>query len=710
MSMARRFLVVALLCAPCPAVAQPRPATELPVSRIVLFNSGVGYFQREGQVNGNARVDLKFPSDDINDLLKSMIVQDLNGGRITTVSYDNRDPIDRSLKSFAIDLSENPSLAKLLHQVRGERVAVNGQDVKGSAFNLEGSIVGVEREYKVEYKEQISHNEKLNLLTEQGLESRSLSSIQRIRFLNADLEREFQKALQILATGNDRQKKSVTLSFQGNGKRTVRVGYMTESPIWKSSYRLALDRDGNKEQAFLQGWAMVENTTDEDWNNVRLGLVSGRPISFQMDLYEPLFLQRPVVELELFSSLRPLVHSGSLGGVPAINPVGGQGAGDDEDRRNPLRKYVGLGGRMGAGAGIGGLGALGGLPGPGPGVKGPARDGESIDFRAGVASAAMASELGEYFKYEMEQPVSLARQKSSLVPIAQAPVEVSKISIYNAAVHQKYPLLGLRLKNTTGLHLMQGPVTVYESGVYAGDARLTDLQPNETRLISYAVDQGMEVVHESPKGAESLIAVKVVKGQMQTTYKMRYTSRYVIKNRSQHERTILVEHPFQADRTLIAPEKATERSREFYRFERTVKPNEQLVLDLVVDHPRIEQIAITNVPDQRIEFFIIQNTVSPAVQEAFRTALKLKSEWQAVQKEVQGENSAVKSIEQDQARMRANMERVPQTSEAYKRYLKKFDDQETEIEKRRAAINRLLDTSVRRGSAYESYLMNLNVE
>src|SRR5262249_2196668 len=150
----------------------------------------------------------------------------------------------------------------LLHQVRGERVAVSGQDAKGSAFSLEGSVVGVEREFKVVEKEQIGHDDKLNLLTDQGLESRLLSSIQRIRFLNGELEREFQKALQILAAGNDRQKKSVTLSFQGNGRRTVRVGYMMEAPIWKSSYRLALDRDGNKEKAFLQGWAMVENTTD----------------------------------------------------------------------------------------------------------------------------------------------------------------------------------------------------------------------------------------------------------------------------------------------------------------------------------------------------------------------------------------------------------------------------------------------------------------
>src|SRR5207237_7856377 len=126
-------------------------------------------------------------------------------------------------------------------------------------------------------------------------------------------EQECRKALEVFATGHDKQKKTVSLNFLGNGKRDVRVAYITEAPLWKTSYRLALDK-GGKQKAFLQGWAVVENTTDEDWNSVRMGLVSGRPISFQMDLYEPLYVPRPVVEPELFASLRPQTYGGDLAG------------------------------------------------------------------------------------------------------------------------------------------------------------------------------------------------------------------------------------------------------------------------------------------------------------------------------------------------------------------------------------------------------------
>ena len=121
---------------------------------------------------------------------------------------------------------------------------------------------------------------------------------------------------------------------------------------------------------------------------------------------------------------------------------------------------------------------------------------KDLNFRQGVASAAVATELGEYFQYQLEQPVSLPRQKSALLPIVNGPVEAARVSIYNEAVHAKYPLLGLHFKNTTGLHLMQGPLTVFDNNSYAGDARVGDLQPNETRLVSYAVDLGTEVAPE----------------------------------------------------------------------------------------------------------------------------------------------------------------------------------------------------------------------
>ena len=697
-----RFGLVAccLLAGMWSAQGQQRAGTELPVSRLVLFSSGVGYFQRDGLVEGNSKIDLQFHTQDINDLLKSLILQDANGGHVSTVNYDNRDPIDKTLKSFAIDLTQNPSIGQLLNQVRGERVEVVSVNEKGNPVTITGQVVGVEKVHRPAGKDQVIEMEQANLLTDQGMESVLLSQVQRIKFLKPELENEFRKALRVLATGHDNQKKTVTLNFQGNGKRQVRVGYVTESPVWKTSYRLSLDKEGTKDKAHLQGWAIVENTTDEDWNNVSLGLVSGRPISFRMDLYEPLFIPRPQVQLELFSSLRPQTYGGDvffkqMAGAAPTNRAAGEGAPGGKAARDAMV--------------LRSLNDAERESPPGAPLAAPA-SGASIDFRQGVASAAIATELGEFFKYEIEQPVNLARQKSALLPIVNGPVEAANVSIYNEGVHAKFPLLGLRLKNTTGLHLMQGPITVFEAGSYAGDARATDLQPNESRLISYAVDLGTEVVPTSPQASEEIVAVKIVRGIMHVTHKSRSTRRYALKNRSDHSRLVLVEHPIRPNWTLLTPTKPAEQSRDVYRFEVPLESRKSSSLDVVEEMKRFESIALSSQPDQSVRLFLRQSVLSPQVKEALEKAMQLKAEVAKSQLELDRENQALRVIESDQGRMRSNMQRVPPTSEAYKRYLKKFDDQETEIEKRREHVTRLQATVDGQQKTFDDFVANLNVE
>jgi hypothetical protein len=298
-----RMLPAVLFCLPATAVsAQPaaQEAAKVPIKRIVMFSSGVGYYQHEGQVTGNAAVDLKFPVEDVNDLLKSMVLEDLGGGQISTVTYGSRDPVTRTLRTFAIDLTTNPTLGQLLAQIRGEKVEVNAPTA------LQGTIVGVETQRQLRPtpggEPVVIEVELLNLLTEEGLRRIPLDAVGRIKLANAELDAEFRQALAVLATAHATDKKTVTLNFLGQGERNVRVGYIQESPVWKTSYRLVLDEN---EKPFLQGWAIVENTTDEDWQDVRLSLVSGRPISFVMDLYSPLYAARPLERLELFAGLRP---------------------------------------------------------------------------------------------------------------------------------------------------------------------------------------------------------------------------------------------------------------------------------------------------------------------------------------------------------------------------------------------------------------------
>ena len=248
----------------------------------------------------------------INDLLKSMVLQDLGGGTISTVNYDSHDPVNKTLQSFAINLSGNPSFGQLLNQARGEKVElVLQQSNTTQAGTVTGTIVGIEQQKQPVNKEAVVEVEFLNVMTADGLRSIRLADVQRLRFVNPLMDKELGHALEVLAKSHDTQKKSVSLSFTGQGKRSVRVGYVVENPIWKTSYRLVLDK---KEKPFLQGWAVVENPSDEDWKDVRMVLVSGRPISFQMDLYQPLYVPRPMVEPELFASLRPPTYAGAMGG------------------------------------------------------------------------------------------------------------------------------------------------------------------------------------------------------------------------------------------------------------------------------------------------------------------------------------------------------------------------------------------------------------
>ena len=541
--------------APADAVAAAQVGgPQLPVAQAILYSSGVGYFQREGTVEGNTRVDLTFPVQDVNDLLKSMVLQDLNGGVISAVSYDSQAPIEKTLQSFAVNLTGNPGFGQLLGQARGEKVEVTLQ--QGNAAQpgtVTGSVIGVEKQKQAVGKDGIVEVEMLNLWCAEGLRSVKLADVLRVRFLNPVLEGEFKRALETLAQSHDTQKKAVSLTFNGEGKREVRVSYVVENPIWKTSYRLVLStkKDG---KPMLQGWAIVDNSSEEDWKDVRMALVSGRPISFQMDLYQPLYVPRPVVEPELFASLRPPTYNGAMDRNAATAVAGDLAAGSAAPAPSAqgCRRARARGSRT-----TSPLAAARPMSRrPRRGVK---RMREDLDLSKGVGSSATAGELGDFFQYAIDHPVTLPRQKSAMLPIVQKDVEADRVSIYNERTQAKHPLLGLKFRNTTGMHLMQGPITVFEGSSYAGDARVLDVQPKDERLISYAIDLGTEVEPIAKKQPDRLTKVKVNKGILYRTDKIREEKTYNVKNRSEHDRVVLIEHPFRADFNLVSKDQPAER-------------------------------------------------------------------------------------------------------------------------------------------------------
>lgn len=633
-------------------------AGQLPLTHVHLFTNGVGYFQREGVIEGNARINLTFSVHNLNDLLKSLVLQDLDGGRISVVGYDSHDPGDKALGGFAINLHNNPTYAQILGQARGEKV-----EVGMATGTLAGSIIGVEKRRQAVGSgkdKEVVESDVLNLMCADGMRSVKLSEVTRIRFLNPVVDRDFKLALEVLARSHDAQKKTVTLEFVGQGKRRVRVGYVVESPLWKTSYRLVTDKNG---KPTLQGWAIIDNPTNEDWKDVRLALVAGRPLSYQMDLYTPLYVPRPRVELELFAGLRPRTHDGAMDWM--------------ELQRKTMEKVA-------------------------------PRPSSERDEQPRVKAEA----VGEFFQYVLEHPISLARNRSAMVPILNEQVGGEPVSVYAESTLAKHPLRGMRFKNTTKLYLMQGPITLFSEGTYAGEAVLPNLHPGEERLITSAIDLGMEVAPRvATPGGEQIFSVRIAKGVLYATLTQRESKTYHVRNRTaDQDRVLLIEHPIREGLKLIGPAKPTERARGVYRFEVKVPAGKAAELEVIEERTIVQQVTLTNADDKTVLTYLSSAAASPAVREALKKAQELKGKLTTTQRAIARAERQLKSIVDDQARLRANMARVPKDSDAYKRYLKKFEDQETEIEKLQDEEKKLQTTAADQRLAYEEFLANLDVK
>jgi hypothetical protein len=709
MSIARLFslacripIAVALTFVVLPVAAQEKNNADIPIKRVVMFSSGVAFFEHAGQIDGNANVEMKFDVKDINDLLKSMILQDEGGGRISTVSYGSKDPLTRTLATFSIDLTQNPTLADLLNQIRGEPIELDAPN------KITGTILGVEKRQVPAGKDGATVEAAyLNLLTDDGLRSVPLDGVGRIKLKNEKLDAELRQALLVLATSKSNDKKAVALSFLGQGQRSVRVGYIQEAPIWKTSYRLVLSDDA---PPFLQGWAIVENTTESDWDDVSLTLVSGRPISFVMDLYEPLYVDRPEIKPELYASLRPSTYDQDLALRDDEFRRAGQadGARPQAGQRAALAKRLGRGEPAAAAGGAGMGGRAGGYAGV-PAIAEALEAEAMFDLRQGVQSIAQAANVGELFRYQIATPVKLARGKSAMLPIVNESVKGEKLSIYNESTHAKHPLNGLRLKNSTALHLMQGPITVFDDSAYAGDAQIQDLPPGSDRLISYALDLDAEVAPTIKQQPAAIVSVRISKGTLLTSYRHVRTKTYVVKNSGAKARQVLIEYPIEQPWTLLEPKEPAEKTRAQYRFLVQADPGKPATLDVKEEQIQRETIALTRLDDSRIQLLLSAPQVSDDIKQALRDLVERKLAIEQASQKRQELERQISVIDAEQKRIRENMAQLPKDSDLFRRYVTKFTEQEDHVDGLRQQITAGVAEENRLQKSLEDFLTNLSL-
>jgi len=645
----------------------------LPVTRVVLYRSGVGYIERFGRISGDATLTLAMRESQMNDLLKSLILVDFDGGQILPAQYTPRDPLERTLSAFAVQLSDNPSMSALLTRLRGAPV-----EIQTDKETLQGTVLSVETREEAA-SEVVVKRAYVNLMTNPAMRSVPLDAIVSLRVRDERLQQEMQNALAAIATRLDNTRKTVELRFSGQGTRRVLVGYLTEMPLWKMTYRLALSAN---EPPLLQGWAIVENTTDEDWRNVRLELVSGRPVSFIQNLYEPIYPKRPMVRTQTDQALLPNTAEQAMELTP-----------DELEKREAMAEALGAPLARERMPGFGG--------GASPMVTPRA-------MRESVIEIAQGQERGALFDYRIQQPVTILRQQSALVPVVNRTVEAQAVSLYNPANHPRHPFFGVKLVNTTDLTLMEGPVTVYLDGAYGGDAQLETLEPKGERILTYALDLGIEVVQERANSTSQVISVKITNGVLQQRLERRMENLYRLTSRDDKPRTVLVEQPYQDGWELVEPAKF-ERTPTFYRFSVEVQPRKTATLRVVQKRTVQESIALLQEDEDTIRVLAQNQQLSEPIRQALSNILNRRRAIRNIEAQIRQQEARIKSITDDQARIRENMRALDRNSDLYRQYVQKLAQQEREIERARAEIERLQEQRARAQRELNEYIAGLNL-
>jgi hypothetical protein len=669
------------------------PATaDVPVTKVVLFSSGVGYFEHSGSVRGNSATELRFKTSQINDILKSLVLQDEDGGRVGAITYPSQDPLAKTLRSFQVDITQNPSLAQLLNQLRGARVTIQRQ-----AETLSGTILGVEARTKGGEKSDSFEVPVLNLLTGATIRAVELPSITNLTLDDPQLQEELTRALGALVQARDQDQKPVTINFTGTGERHVRIGYVVETPVWKTSYRLLL---GDKEKfAKLQGWAIVENQTESDWNHVSLSLVSGRPISFTMDLYQPLYATRPNVVPEMYAGLRPQLYEGATAAdSERVRMMGGTAGGamqhrigyDKDGRPMPTRLMETVV--------------------TGQSISSPAA---ALDAAASVQAVASAARLGALFQYTVPD-VTLARQKSAMLPIISDSVRAERVSIYNASVLRPNPLNGVLLENTTGKHLLQGPVTVLDKGVYAGDARIDNLPPGQERLLSYGIDLDMQVDDAKNTQNTTLLTAIIYKGVLAVSRKVISSQEYDADNKTNKDKTLVIERPRRSGWKLVDTQQPFETTPDLYRFKGTAVANKVTVLTVNEELVTNETITLASAALDQLVLYSRTGSgagdVPQKVRDALGKAIQLRQSIADIEADINAHTQRVGEITAEQSRIRENMKTVAQTTPYYNRLLAKLNEQESSIESLQTERDALTAKRESLRKELDEYLNGLTVD
>jgi hypothetical protein len=709
----RPLAIYALLCLlpPTLALAQSKPhATivpsrsvhqapddELPITRVSLYKNGVGFFEHTGHVTGDQTVTIAFTTEQLNDVLQSLTAIDLNGGRIAGADYNSTTPLDEQLQSLPFALGQDGSAvtaADFYAAVRGARI-----EVTGAGPTLTGRLLDIEMRDTTQHSGDSTTTAQrpfLTVVSDTGaVRSFELTGTTQVRLLDATLHADINHYLELLDANRNQDLRRLTLTATGSGTRSLQVSYLSEVPIWKSTYRILFTEPAHAnpaqtttQTATLQGWSVIDNTTGSDWVNVQLSLIAGAPQSFIQPLSVPYYGRRPQIPLPQEAQLAPQTH-GSGNDIKMLK----------EDAAPPpqMAGVAGMAG-MGSAMGLGQGGNFGGGMATAPVVQAKALRNRlaapPIPFETSatdsIAPNTTTQAFDDYFAYNLTQPITIRRNQSALVPILQTKVDAERVTLWSP--QQPQALRALWITNTSNLTLDRGSFTIVEDGSFAGEGLLDPIHPSERRLLSYAADQAVRVTVDHRNDTHRVQHLSITKGVLKQTTADIAEVEYLVHNAAPEPRMVVIEHPVRPGWTIDSDPKPFESTPTEHRFRVATQPGETVRLHIGERHTLNQLFRLTDTTDDQLTLLLKNANASPAILQQLEPVFQAKRALVVLDQQIAAKQQSLDDIAKDQSRLRDNLTALKSTPDAEARPLaKRYTDELLQQEDTIAALRKDLD-------------------
>ncbi len=657
-----------------------------PITKVVLYKHGMGYLQRDGKIKDDATLSLAFRAEQMKDLLTSFFAVDLGGGKISSIRYETRDPLSKQLQDILIKVPEEAALSQFLSQLKGARLTA-----RAAGETIEGRILGVEPVNEVVNNQAIKKGYRLVLLTEAGpIRSVDLFSISEFSLADEAIQSDLRRLLDLSLDSKYTNRKKLTISATGKGERELRIGYLIEMPIWKCSYRVIFDEKKKDASPLLQGWALAENNTENDWKDVTISFVAGNPMSYMMDLYSPYYVKRAQVPIPGFQDL---AVDWSAVAPPDL-------AKDLPASRTEPRQRKASAGTLRAGAPpASGAQRMDRMVGGGP-ATGGARVGavdqeDSKPLGELLASSydggAQGAKVGELFSYEPKEKVSIPRGQAAMVPILSKQISGRRLLYYKVAFAPK-AVNAFVLQNSTELTLEAGPVTFFDGSTSLGEGILGHtLPPGSQEVIPYAVDVSVDIIPQEKTRREPHFKGRLVDGILTLTSVETLTNTWKIVNRGRELATLWLHQPRNSGYRLSKPEKPLKEVDNDYRFEVPLKAGE--TVDFVVEEKRDvqETVHLAKSSEEQVRFYLAQRYLSAGAKAFMKELSDLMAQKAALQRQITEWTQQAQRLTEEQGRLRSNLQvlgsNLPKEQESRAKWVTALAANEDQLTERRAKLD-----------------------